>query len=67
MQEFMVTCHVLNHKEQLVKEKHALEADLAYEKWLKEQELLKRDKEHKKELESVRKELEAKIPSSQEV
>lgn len=39
-------------------EKKLLEAELKFERLSKKQELWKREKEHKKELESVRKELE---------
>ena len=47
-----------------------LEAELEYERLLRKQELLKRDKEHKKELQSVREEIETekqKLPKVQEV
>jgi len=47
-----------------------LEAELEYERLLRKQELLKREKEHKKELQSVREELETekqKLPNVQEV
>ena len=46
------------------------EAELEYERLLRKQELLKREKEHKKELQSVREELETekqKLPNVQEV
>ena len=47
-----------------------LEAELEYERLLRKQELLKREKEHKKELQSVREEIETekqKLPKVQEV
>jgi len=47
-----------------------LEAELEYERLLRKQELLKREKEHKKELQSVREEMETekqKLPNGQEV
>ena len=40
-------------------EKKVLEAELEFERLLKKQELRKREKEHKKQMESVRMELEA--------
>ena len=46
------------------------EAELEYERLLRKQELLKREKEHKKELQSVREEMETekqKLPNVQEV
>ena len=46
------------------------EAELEYERLLRKQELLKREKEHKKELQSVREEIETekqKLPKVQEV